>query len=595
MTAEAQTPSEIDISILMVSYNTRAMTAAAVSSAVAATRKASYEIIAVDNASEDGSAAMLSAHPSRPHTIALPKNVGFSAGNNIAAGIARGRYLLLLNPDTIVNDGAIDALLAFAQANPAARIWGGRTLFGDGSLNPSSCWSRMTPWNLLCRATGLTAIFPKSEFFNGEAFGGWQRDSIRQVDIVSGCFLLIERELWQQLGGFDPAFFMYGEEADLCLRARALGAKPMVTPTATIVHYGGASERTRAGKMVRLLAAKASLIRRHWQSHLVPLGLALNAAWPLSRAIATGIIARLSGDAARKHSADAWREIWQRRSEWRRGYAALPANRPTPRVVRAPNAPSKPLYSIATLVTKPAECDAMRASFASGGFDESACEFLHIDNTGPQQTDAFRGLNAMLAAARAPRVILCHQDVRLLQDNRAALDARLADLTERDPAWAIAGNAGGVAPGRLAIRITDPHGRDQHVGALPARVMSLDENFLVVRRDAGVGFSDDLTGFHFYGADICLNAEVKGQRAYVIDFHLEHLSPGKKDASFTAAERAFVAKWSRVVSPRWMQTTCTLVHLTDDPVRRSLGRLIDAPIAKITRRLAALRPQKLPA
>lgn len=335
MTAAASTPSEFDVSILMVSYNTRAMTAAALTSVAAETRLAKYDIVAVDNASQDGSAEMLAEHPARPLIIALSRNVGFAAANNLAARSARGRYLLLLNPDTVVHNGAIDTLLAFAHANSAARIWGGRTIFADGSLNPSSCWRRMTAWNLFCRATGLTAIFPRSELFNGEAFGGWQRDTIRHVDIVSGCFLLIERSLWEQLGGFDPDFFMYGEEADLCLRARAFGAKPMVTPKATILHYGGASERTRADKMVRLLAAKSLLIRRHWHPAAVDIGLLLNAAWPLSRAIATGVAATLTrGD---KSSAKVWREIWARRSEWRGGY---PQTSPLPPVAKPKQSPA---------------------------------------------------------------------------------------------------------------------------------------------------------------------------------------------------------------------------------------------------------------
>ena len=214
------------------------MTAAALDSVLAETRTTSFEIIAVDNASTDGSSAMLAQHPAKPQLIARNDNIGFARANNVAASQARGRYLLLLNPDTVVLDGAIDNLVAFARARPEARIWGGRTIFADGSLNPSSCWCRMTPWNLFCRASGLTAMFAQSEVFNGEAFGGWARDSERDVDIVSGCFFLIEKELWDELGGFDPLFFMYGEEADLCLRARALSAKPAVTPEATIIHYG---------------------------------------------------------------------------------------------------------------------------------------------------------------------------------------------------------------------------------------------------------------------------------------------------------------------------------------------------------------------
>ncbi len=321
MTAKPSAHLGIDVSILIVSYNTRQMTADALSSVAAQTRAINYEIIAIDNASVDGSAEMLAAHPARPKVIALKTNIGFARANTLAARQARGRYLLLLNPDTLVLDHAIDNLVAFAQQNPSARIWGGRTLFADGTLNPASCWSRMTPWNLLCRATGLTAVFPRSGLFNGEAFGGWQRDTIRQVDIVSGCFFLIEKELWDGLDGFDPLFFMYGEEADLCLRAHGFGARPMVTPDATIIHYGGASERARADKMIRLLAAKASLISRHWPPAIAPLGRALNAGWPLSRLVATTAASRVVRRTSLRETAATWREIWKRRAEWLNGYA----------------------------------------------------------------------------------------------------------------------------------------------------------------------------------------------------------------------------------------------------------------------------------
>jgi N-acetylglucosaminyl-diphospho-decaprenol L-rhamnosyltransferase len=229
--------------------------------------------------------------------------------------------LLLLNPDTVILDGAIDKLTEFAGEMPTARIWGGRTLFADHSLNPSSCWGRITAWNLFCRASGLTAIYPNSALFNSEAYGGWKRDSVRSVDIVTGCFFLIERSLWDRLGGFNPLFFMYGEEADLCQRARAFGAAPVVTPAATIIHYGGASERVRADKMVRLIAAKASLIDVHWKPAAAPIGRALLAAWPLSRKLATGLNSIFSDSPSIKQEADVWREIWARRAEWRNGYS----------------------------------------------------------------------------------------------------------------------------------------------------------------------------------------------------------------------------------------------------------------------------------
>lgn len=241
-------------------------------------------------------------------------------------------------------------------------------------------------------------------------------------------------------------------------------------------------------------------------------------------------------------------------------------------------------FTIATLVTDHAQYEAMRASFRAGGFAAPDCEWIKIDNTGAAQTDAFRGLNAALAEAQGAHVILCHQDVRLLADDRASLETCLADLETRDPKWAVAGNAGGVAPGELALRISDPHGTDRKVGTLPARVMSLDENFLVVKRAHRVGFSADLEGFHFYGPDIVLNAAVAGYSAYVIDFHLMHLSGGVKGPSFFEAKDAFRAKWNKAFGTRWMQTTCALVLLSGDAVGQIAGRIAERPYGKLMRR-----------
>lgn len=301
------------LSILVISYNTREMTLACLRSVEAETCMP-HEVIVIDNASTDGSAAAIMAEFPDITLLTEAKNHGFARANNLAATRANGDYLLLLNPDTVVRDGAIDRLLTFAEARPEARIWGGRTVFADGSLNPASCWRRMTLWNIFCRTTGLTGLFPHSNLFNSEAMGGWDRSTEAQVDIVSGCFLMIRRADWQAIGGFDPVFHMYGEEADLCLRAtRQLGAAPRVTPEATIVHHGGASERVRVDKVVRVLCAKAELIDRHlppWQRGVARL---LFRAWPLSRRLAAGL--KRGGE-----TAAVWNEVWARRAEWERGF-----------------------------------------------------------------------------------------------------------------------------------------------------------------------------------------------------------------------------------------------------------------------------------
>ncbi len=337
-----QPATDIDVSIVIISYNTRDMTLAAIDSVVRETSTVTYEIIVVDNASTDGSAEAIKAHPANPRLFALQDNIGFGRGNNYGANHASGEYVLLLNPDTVVVDSAIDALVRFAKSNRRAMIWGGRTLFADRSLNPSSCWGRITPWSLLCRVTGLTAIFPRSEFFNPESYGAWPRDRARNVDIVSGCFLLIPRSIWLALGGFDEAFFMYGEEADLCLRAKRIGAQPMVTPEATIVHYGGASEKTRKNKFVKLLSAQATLIDRHWPAPLREVGQQLLTLWPLSRWIALSVAARFSSTSDYKSAAETWRDIWHARDAWRFGYAKPTLTEAETQVQRAllPNMPA---------------------------------------------------------------------------------------------------------------------------------------------------------------------------------------------------------------------------------------------------------------
>lgn len=309
------------VSIVVVNFNTRDVAKDCIRSVLSETTKTSFRLIVVDNASTDGSAAAFrDEFGSAIELIALDENIGFARANNLAASVATDEFLLLLNPDTVVLDGAIDRLISFAMARPEAGIWGGRTLNGDGTLNPTSCWADMTVSSLALRLFGVSSVMPRSPVFNPEAYGGWERDSEREVDIVTGCFFLIRKELWDELRGFDPAFFMYGEEADLCVRARRVGARPTVTPDAAIIHFGGLSEQVAARKIEGLLLAKLSLALKHWsgwrKSMAKPLFLGLAATRTLGYSVAARVLRRKGLD----DTAAAWLRVWSRRRLWLQGY-----------------------------------------------------------------------------------------------------------------------------------------------------------------------------------------------------------------------------------------------------------------------------------
>lgn len=305
------------VSIMLVNWNTRDMTLECLASIYAETLSTDFEVIVVDNASQDGSAEAIAAQFPNVTLMAEPRNHGFAHATNISVARAKGQYVLLLNTDTVVQEGAIDQLVAFAKACPEAKIWGGRTVFADGTLNPTSAWGQITPWSAACMASGLAAMFPNSAWLNPECYGGWYRDSERPVDIVQGAFFLIEREFWERLGGFDPAFFMYGEEADLCHRARALGANPRMTPQAQIIHYGGQSSASQWRKTIYVQGARIGLTERYFAPGWRPFGRSMiyfSVCW---RALAYGMTARFSSRYA--EVAATWYKVWQRRDLWRDG------------------------------------------------------------------------------------------------------------------------------------------------------------------------------------------------------------------------------------------------------------------------------------
>lgn len=311
--------SAAEITVIIISYNTRDLTLTCLETLFTNTHDTHAHVVVLDNASTDGSADAIAQRFPQVELVASKENLGFAKGNNVVAARANTEWLLLLNPDTEVHPKAIDNLLAFAKANPKAGITGGRTVFPDGSLNIASCWMRITPWSAFCMATGLTKLFRGSAIFNPEGMGNWPRDSVREVDIVVGCFLMIPRKLWNELGGFDLKYFMYGEEADLCLRARAIGYRPAITPDAQIMHLVGASSSAVARRVKKVAKARVTLIRDHWPSWQVPFGVGMMWLWVALRRGASGILA-LTGKAHYRSSAKTWKSVWKSRRDWLGGY-----------------------------------------------------------------------------------------------------------------------------------------------------------------------------------------------------------------------------------------------------------------------------------
>ncbi|MGI9603336.1 MAG: glycosyltransferase family 2 protein [Acidimicrobiales bacterium] len=307
---------DLSLSILIVTFNSAEHIDALLDS-IAAHTTVAHEVIVVDNASTDGTAELLAARGDDVQLVASPENLGFAKGVNTAAARAAGEFVVLLNPDTRLDRPALDALVDFARAHPDHGLYGGRTVDEHGGVDPSSCWGPMTPWSLTCFALGLTTIFKRSAVFDPESMGRWDRDTVREVGVVTGCLALARRSVWEELGGLDERFWMYGEDADLSYRARSAGYRPVISPDAEIFHAVGASSSTRYHNLEMVYRGKATLIRLHFAGWRRPYGLLM---------LRAGIGLRAAGAAARaglKRSSPSdapYVQMWRSRGDWVAGY-----------------------------------------------------------------------------------------------------------------------------------------------------------------------------------------------------------------------------------------------------------------------------------
>lgn len=253
----------MDVSVLIVNWNTREILRDCLKSLYEQTRGLTFEVIVIDNASEDGSPQMVKEAFKEVILVENSTNRGFAAANNQGMAMAKGRYVLLLNSDTVVLDNAIAKTVVFADAHPEGAVVGCRILNPDKTLQ-TSCFLFPSLLNLLLSATYIYKVFPQSRFFGRENMTWWARDDEREVDVVTGCFMLVRREAIEQVGVMDEQFFMYGEETDWCFRFKNAGWKCLFSPSGSIIHIHGASSKIRRHAM--MLQCRASILlffRKH--------------------------------------------------------------------------------------------------------------------------------------------------------------------------------------------------------------------------------------------------------------------------------------------------------------------------------------------
>ncbi len=281
-----------DLSVIIVSWNVRDLLRDCLRSVLAGAGGLVLELIVVDSGSADGTAEMVREEFPQVHLIARPDNVGFPKGNNLGLEVANGRYILLLNPDTVVVGEALPTAVAYLAAHPAVGMVGCQLLNSDGSVQ-SSRRRFPTLMTAVYESTWLQPLAPRQllRHYYAEDVAD---DETAEVDWVMGAFLLTRREIIAQVGGMDEAYFMYSEELDWCKRIKAAGWQVVYLPTAQVIHHQGkSSEQASTQRHIHFNRAKLRYFRKYHgrlPALLLRLILLLNFAAQLLLETAKGIV-----------------------------------------------------------------------------------------------------------------------------------------------------------------------------------------------------------------------------------------------------------------------------------------------------------------
>lgn len=256
------------LSMIIVNWNTRDYLRRCLASIKANPARVESEVIVIDNASPDGSADMVRAEFPEARLIANDENLGYAAGNNQGIEVAVGRHLLLLNPDVEVKPGALDALMEFAESHPDAAAVGCRLVGEDGRVQ-RSLRSFPEPWGVLFEYLKLSKAFPRSRRFASYRMTWFDYDREIEVDQPMGSCLLMSRKAVDEIGMFAQEFPIFFNEVDWLYRAKQKGWEVYFTPSAEVIHAGGASTRQRKPAMVRESHRSMKLFyHKHYRGHI---------------------------------------------------------------------------------------------------------------------------------------------------------------------------------------------------------------------------------------------------------------------------------------------------------------------------------------
>jgi len=235
------------LSVIIVNYNVKYFLEQCLHSVIKATQNVSSEVFVVDNNSVDGSCAMVQEKFPQVKLIANKQNTGFSKANNQAIRISQGEYVLLLNPDTVVEEDTFSKVVDFMDSHADAGGLGVKMIDGKGVFLPESKRGLPTPIVAFYKIFGFSSLFPKSKIFSKYHLGYLNNDETNEIEVLAGAFMLMRKSTLDKVGLLDEDYFMYGEDIDLSYRITLGGYKNYYYPETTIIHYKG--ESTKKGSI----------------------------------------------------------------------------------------------------------------------------------------------------------------------------------------------------------------------------------------------------------------------------------------------------------------------------------------------------------